>query len=95
MERVPFPRDVDAPQRFLLWTVDQFMVFAVFLGIGIFSHALFTCIVIGIVCSWGFTRWRDSKPDGFLVHMAYWYGVIVPKKLRSVPNPFIRRIYPT
>lgn len=96
MDRVPFPRDVDAPQRFLLWTMDQFIPFAAFLGLGIFFHALFTAIVLGFIVSWGFARFKDSKPDGFLVHFCYWHGIIPSsKKLRIGINPFIRRIYPT
>jgi len=40
-----------------------------------------------------FTRYRDSRPDGFLIHMAYWYGILVPKG-RSILSPFHRRIFP-
>ncbi|MBQ4855725.1 type IV conjugative transfer system protein TraL [Rhodanobacter sp. B2A1Ga4] len=95
MERVAFPKDVDAPQRFLLWTMDQFIPFAALLGIGIFFHALFTSIVLGIALSWAFSRFKDSKPDGYLMHLAHWYGVVSPSKLRIGINPFIRRIFPT
>lgn len=82
MDRVAFPRDVDAPQRFLLWSVDQFIPFAVFLGLGIFFDRVFTSILVGIAVSFIFSRWRDSKQDQYLVHMAHWFGILSPSKLR-------------
>lgn len=93
MDAVPFPRDIDAPQRFLFWTFDQMVPFSTLVVVGLMMEMLFVSIILGAALSWAFARYRDSKPDGFLQHAAYWYGLL-PLKGRAVLNPFQRRIYP-
>lgn len=93
MEPIPFPKYVDAPQRLLFWTTDQVMPFAVLVVIGVIVNSLFLCMILGIGLSWVFTRYRESKPEGFLVYLSYWYGILVPKG-RCVVNPFLKRILP-
>jgi conjugal transfer pilus assembly protein TraL len=94
MEAIPFPRYLDAPQRFLFWTVDQIVPFATLALIGMLMKMLFVCVLVGAVLSWGFARFRDSRPDGYLQHLAYWYGLL-PLNGRACLNPFFRRIYPS
>jgi conjugal transfer pilus assembly protein TraL len=93
MEAIRFPKYIDSQQRLLFWTADQLVPFSVFVVIGMMLKALFVSIVAGVLVSYAFTRYRDSRPDGFLIHMAYWYGVLVPKG-RSILSPFLRRILP-
>lgn len=93
MDAIQFPRHLDDPPRLLFFTPDQIAPFAVFFGLGVMSDSLFLCSVAGVGVSWLLTRYRDSRPDGFLAHMAYWYGIMVPKG-RAVINPFLRRILP-
>jgi len=88
-----FPRYLDAPPQVLFWTLDQVVPFATMALIGMATKTLGLCLVIGGVFAWAFARFRDSKPDGFLPHIAYWYGVL-PLKGRAAINPFQRRIYP-
>ncbi|WNL48400.1 type IV conjugative transfer system protein TraL (plasmid) [Dyella sp. BiH032] len=95
MQRVQIPRHVDAPQRFLLWTVDQAIPFLIIVGLGIFLKMLFVSICVGIAVSWYFNRYRESRADAFLKHMFWWYGMSsVKSSVRSVVNPFMRRIFP-
>ena len=94
MQSMPFPRYLDAPQRFLFWTVDQIVPFATLALIGMLMKILIVCLVVGFGAAWAFGRFRDSKPDGYLQHMAYWYG-LMPLKGRACINPFQRTIYPS
>ncbi len=91
--QLEFPRYLDAPQQILFWTADQMVPFATMALIGMATKNLMVCLLLGGVAAWGFARFRDSKPDGYLQHIAYWYGV-VPLKGRAAINPFLRRIYP-
>lgn len=94
MEPIPFPKDVDAPGRFLFWTFDQVVPFALMALIGMLTQMLFICLIIGGALSWAFSRYRDSRPDGYLQHAVYWYGIL-PLKGRAAVNPFQRTIYPS
>ncbi|UJJ60580.1 type IV conjugative transfer system protein TraL [Rhodanobacter denitrificans] len=95
MERVSLPRHVDAPQRFLLWTVDQAIPFLLFVGFGIVLDMLMLSIIGGIAVSYYFNRYKESRSDGFIKHMFWWYGMAhTGAKVRSVVNPFMRRIFP-
>lgn len=93
MEPIRFPKYIDTPQRLLFWTADQMVPFSVIVVIGMLMKSLFLSIIVGCLVSMAFTRYRDSRPDGFLIHMAYWYGILVPKG-RSILSPFHRRIFP-
>ena len=94
MEPIPFPNHNDAPQRLLLFTADQVVVFSVFFLLGMLTDMFFSFLIVGLVISRQFTRYRDSQPEGFLVHMAYWYGLPGAMRGRNVLNPFQRRILP-
>jgi conjugal transfer pilus assembly protein TraL len=108
MQRVQIPRHVDAPQRFLFWTVDQAIPFAVCVGIGIVMKMLLMAMIAGLVVVWQLNRYRDSRPDGYMRHLMWWNGLVKPtegrkyvggfvgpkKMVRSVMNPFARRVFP-
>jgi len=94
MDPIPFPNHNDAPQRVLLFSADQVVVFSAFFLLGMLTDFFFTFLIIGFVVAKLFTRYRDSQPDGFLVHAAYWYGIPGAMKGRNVLNPFLRRILP-
>lgn len=91
--RITFPRYLDAPQQILFWTIDQMVPFATMVVIGMLTQTLLICIAIGGGIAWAFARYRDSNPDGFVLHYLYWIGVM-PMKGRAAINPFIRRILP-
>ena len=46
-------------------------------------------VLLGLALSRLYGRFRDSRPDGFVLHWAYWHG-LVPLAARSCPNPFSR-----
>jgi len=61
--------------------------------VGMVTDTLLMSLLIGGILGWGFARFQGSKPDGYLQHLAYWYGVI-PLKGRAVMNPFVRQVWP-
>lgn len=93
MDPIIVPTALDAPKRLLFWTVDQVVPFAFFFVIGMMAGRLFMGIVAGVFLSWALEKFKNSRSDGLMQHLAYWYG-IVPLKGRSAINPFTRRIYP-
>jgi conjugal transfer pilus assembly protein TraL len=40
-----------------------------------------------------YRRFRDGRPDGFILHAIYWVGLL-PTKAKTIPNPFIRSYLP-
>lgn len=91
--QLKFPRHMDAPQRVLFWTVDQIIPFSTMLLIGMLTETLLISLVVGAAVGWGFARFRDSRPDGYLQHLVYWYGLL-PLKGRACVNPFDKSVYP-
>jgi TraL protein len=37
---------------------------------------------------------KEGNPDGFLLHLGYWYGLISGRAAYSMPNSFIREFVP-
>jgi conjugal transfer pilus assembly protein TraL len=93
MEAIPFSRHNDMPQKFLFWQIDQVVPLATAIFIGVMTQNMFLYSAMGFFVAWGLGRWRDSRPDGYLQHMLYWYG-IVPLKARCAINPFVRKFFP-
>ncbi len=93
MSEVDFPRYNSLPPRFLFLAVDQTVIFATSIVIGALGGYLALSVTAGGLLAWLLGRWRDSRPDGYLQHIAYWYG-FVPIKARCVLNPFMRFITP-
>lgn len=93
MEPIPFPTYADTAQRLLIWTPDQIVPAAAAFGIGIVTDSVTLSVPIGLLLSWAYSKYSAGKPDGYLVHAAYWYGLL-PIKSRAAINPFIRRILP-
>lgn len=93
MKQIPFPRHADNAQRILIFTPEQIVPAAMMFVIGLVTETLAFSVAIGIGLSWAFMKYSEGKPDGFLLHAAYWYGLF-PLKARSAINPFLRRIDP-
>lgn len=93
MQPIRFPVNVNDPWRLFFWTVDQVAVFSFCFLIGIATDYFVSAVLVGIVLANLFTRYRDSRPDGFVQHLLHWHGMSAFKG-RSALNPFIRRIYP-
>jgi len=93
MKQIVFPRHADNAQRILIFTPEQIIPAAAMFMIGLVTETLAFSIAIGIGASWLFAKYSEGKPDGFLIHAAYWYGLF-PLKARSAINPYKKRIDP-
>lgn len=86
------PRTVDDPAQVFFWAIDELIVVLVLVGGGIFSGKLMWCLLAAFLWTRLYRRFREGRPDGFLQHYLYWYGLGGPKR-PTVPNPFIRSFY--
>jgi conjugal transfer pilus assembly protein TraL len=93
MQPIRLPRQLNKPKQFLFWTIDEMVPFSLFFLAGIASGHFFKCLILGVISTVFFRRYRDSKPDGFLLHALYWYG-FMPLGGKRVLNPFHRRVLP-
>jgi conjugal transfer pilus assembly protein TraL len=93
MKELEFPRHLNDPPTVLIWRLDDLMPVVLGISVGILVDWFFPFLLAGIAFSYGYRRFRDSKPDGFILHRLYWWG-IVPLSARSIPNPFARRFAP-
>lgn len=94
MSEIEFPRYNDLPPRFLFFSIDQTIVVATGVAFGAVTKNLLPALIVCVIVAWAIGRWREARPDGYMVHMLFWYGVL-PAKGRSVLNPFLRKVLPS
>ena len=93
MEPVRLPRGIDDPPQILLWSADELLPFLGMLIVGVLTQRLALCALLSLLVIKLFHRFRDSRPDGYLYHAAYWSG-LTPLAGHSLVNPFRRRFLP-
>jgi conjugal transfer pilus assembly protein TraL len=90
---VNIPTTLDDPMHFLLWSSDEVAPIALGLVFGALWGQMILCLVLGFLAMNGYRRFRDGRPDGFILHVLYRVGVI-PSRGRTMPNPWIERFFP-
>ncbi|WP_298637040.1 type IV conjugative transfer system protein TraL [uncultured Umboniibacter sp.] len=90
---IDIPSRCDDPPHLLLWSLDQILPVIMGLLIGMVLDMALIFTVVGIVMAKAYSKYRDSMPNGFLMHALYHYGVM-PARGRVMINPFLKRIYP-
>jgi len=93
MEPVNIPVEIDTPHQVLLWSVDEFAPFMVFMVAGNLMGQFFLGLGVGWAISHVYRRYKNTRPDGYLLHLFYWFGLSVTKGLTLV-NPFKREFLP-
>ena len=93
MQPVEIPQRVDDPVHLLLWSLDEMAPIILGLVGGIAVNQAMFGVVIGMVVSNFYRRYRDNHPDGYLLHMTYRAGFNFSRAPTMV-NPFIRRFLP-
>ena len=93
MEPVNIPTEIDSPQLVLLWSLDEFVPFMIFMVAGNFLNHFFLGLGAGWVVSHLYRRYKNTRPDGYLVHLLYWAG-LTKLSGRTVVNPYQREYLP-
>jgi conjugal transfer pilus assembly protein TraL len=84
------PRDLDDQMYVLFWSADELLPGASIFVLGVLINQKLVCLAIAILLTKLFRRLKEGNPDGFLLHLGYWYGVISEKRAFTMPNAFIR-----
>lgn len=90
---VRMPKTIDDPDQILLWSMDEFIVVAGLVGVGIVFAQLFIAIVSSFFFLKLYRRFREGRPAGFIQHMLYRSG-LTGLETTTIRNPFIRRFFP-
>ncbi|AGG89106.1 TraL protein [Rhodanobacter denitrificans] len=90
METVELPVHLDDPKYFLVFTIEDAMLFIGAMGLGVLLHALGYLMLIGFGVSYLSSRFRGAVPEGRLQHILYWHGVPIGSG-HSLINPYARR----
>jgi conjugal transfer pilus assembly protein TraL len=93
MESIPFPATVDEPPYLLLWRLDDIALplFCLCIGMLLGSAAIF--ISIGVVGMLWYRRFREGRPEFYVLHALYWTGAYPARGLGFL-NPYIRTLLP-
>jgi conjugal transfer pilus assembly protein TraL len=93
LDQIRIPTEIDTPEQVLLWSMDEFVPFICFLVIGnLAGHVVIGCLV-GAVVGHLYRRYKNTRPDGFLNHLLYWWAGW-PEKGVTFVNPYRRKFLP-
>ena len=93
MDQVKIPTEIDTPQQILLWSSDEIIPFLFFLFLGNFTKHLLLGLAVGTLVGHLYKRFKNTRPDGFLLHWFYWHGLGKTKGKTLIPS-FKREFYP-
>ena len=93
MEQHVIPQTLDAPPLLIVFNGYQVISFFVFTLVGVIINHPFYLAALGFAFGTFFTRYADKKPNGFLRHLLYFYGVPTISG-RLFPNGFDRDFRP-
>lgn len=80
-------RYIDDPVSFFFWDLDEVIVFSTFMVMGFLTDTLTYLIIIGIILSFGLSKLKQSRSEGFFMHILYWFGFY---RLKGCPPSYIR-----
>ncbi|MBT4835878.1 MAG: type IV conjugative transfer system protein TraL [Methylococcales bacterium] len=93
MKQIEFPVHVDDPRIMIMWTADEFLIFTAILCVGVLVDHTWFAMMIGAVSTRIVRRIREGMPEGFLLHILWWKGLLKLKG-KTFPNPFQREYIP-
>lgn len=93
MKSLKMPRNLDDQIMVLFWSADELLPgFAIFI-VGVLINQKLICFLFAWAITKIFRKMKEGRPDGFLLHFIYWWGIMGAKS-RTFPNPFIREYLP-
>ena len=90
MKPLLMPRNLDDQLMILFWSADELLPGFFIFVVGVLISQKLICLAIAIVVTKMFRKMKEGNPDGFLLHMAYWVGLLSTKRTKTLPNPFVR-----
>lgn len=93
MNPVRIPQRIDDPPHLLLWRADELTPLLLGLLLGMLLRQLLLCTLAGCLITHCYKRFRDHRPDGYLLHLLYWLGCYL-SPAPSFRNPYLRRYLP-
>lgn len=87
------PTMVDVPTQFLFLRADEAAPAVCMIGAGIAFNFLVVSILAAIALVYVTRKFRNARPDGYLLHMLWWYG-FGGARGRLAKFSFVRAIYP-
>ena len=67
----------------------DFIPVTIGLVFGVILEKVLLCMAVGLVIAKIYGRFKDVRPDGFIIHRLYWSG-LMPEEGRVWVNPFRR-----
>ena len=89
MKAIEMPRNLDDPFIVLFWSADELLPGFLMIIVGVLIDQKLLAILAAVALTKVFRKMKEGHPDGFLLHLIYWFGVI-NLKARTLPNPYIR-----
>jgi conjugal transfer pilus assembly protein TraL len=93
VKAINIPTRCDDPLHVLIWSLDELVPLGVGLLFGMAIGKALLCGAIGYAVTFLYQKYKDGHADGYLVHIAYWFGAI-PARSKTLLNPFIQRVLP-
>ena len=82
-------RSIDDPITFLFWEVDEILLMASAMFIGIMIDMLITFGFAGIIASYILRKIKKNNSEGVVLHFLYWHGFLT---LQGCPKSYIREL---
>ncbi|MBR7889860.1 MULTISPECIES: type IV conjugative transfer system protein TraL [Marinomonas] len=83
----------NAPKYALLWIADELAPVIIGIFAGVMLDKLFVCAAIGLIVTNLYRKFKDNQPDGYLMHLLYWFGIPITKA-KSFKKTYSRRYTP-
>lgn len=94
MKALRMPRNLDDQMYVLFWTSDELFPGLFIFIVGVLVNQKLLCLLLALVVTKLFRQMKEGTPDGFLLHIGYWHGLISGRRAYSMPNAFVREFIP-
>jgi conjugal transfer pilus assembly protein TraL len=94
MKALRMPRNLDDQLYVLFWSADELVPGMTIFVLGVLINQKLICLVLALVITRLFRRMKEGNPDGFLLHIGYWFGLINQRRAYSMPNALVREFVP-
>jgi type IV conjugative transfer system protein TraL len=86
------PRTIDDMPYAFIWRMDEFAVPILLLLVGMLVNHPFSALGIGFVLVYFYRKFREGRPNLFVLHQFYWWG-FYPLNGHSMLNSYEREYW--